>query len=199
MKCLVSSTCSLFPKKSEAYPFLKLTVRTWKWMVGILVFFWDGLFSGAMFFSRECTFSFVHKDLSVISCYVLWWDVHHGLWARHYLGIQDIHESLRIGEFTRKTTTSPKFAQILSREHRKPSEPWKIFCFLKIVLINMLIDCIRIELHSWIQVHVSLPECIEVLCLCIKLEQRSCFFKNILLLYCFFLQQQQQIISSHVN
>ena len=27
---------------------LKLTVRTWKWMVGILVSFWDGLFSGAM-------------------------------------------------------------------------------------------------------------------------------------------------------
>ena len=26
---------------------LKLTVRTWKWMVGILVSFWDGLFSGA--------------------------------------------------------------------------------------------------------------------------------------------------------
>ena len=29
-------------------PSLKLTVRTWKWMVGILVSFSDGLFSGAM-------------------------------------------------------------------------------------------------------------------------------------------------------
>ena len=29
-------------------PSLKLTVRTRKWMVGILVSFWDGLFSGAM-------------------------------------------------------------------------------------------------------------------------------------------------------
>ena len=28
-------------------PSLKLTVRTWKWMVGILLSYWDGLFSGA--------------------------------------------------------------------------------------------------------------------------------------------------------
>ena len=34
-------------------PSLKLTVRTWKWMVGILVSFWDGLFSGAMLNFRE--------------------------------------------------------------------------------------------------------------------------------------------------
>ena len=32
-------------------PSLKLTVRTWKWMVGILVSFWEGLFSGAMLVS----------------------------------------------------------------------------------------------------------------------------------------------------
>ena len=32
-------------------PFLKLTARTWKWVVGILVSFWDGLFSGAMLVS----------------------------------------------------------------------------------------------------------------------------------------------------
>ena len=29
-------------------PSLKLTARTWKWMVGIPVSFWDGLFSGVM-------------------------------------------------------------------------------------------------------------------------------------------------------
>ena len=34
-------------------PSLKLTVRTWKWMVGKLVSFWDGLFSGAMLVSVE--------------------------------------------------------------------------------------------------------------------------------------------------
>ena len=32
-------------------PSLKLTVRTWKWMVGILVSLWDALFSGAMLVS----------------------------------------------------------------------------------------------------------------------------------------------------
>ena len=30
---------------------LKLTARTWKWMIGRLVSFWDGLFSGAMLVS----------------------------------------------------------------------------------------------------------------------------------------------------
>ena len=33
---------------SENLPSLKLTARTWKWMVGRLVSFWSGLFSGAM-------------------------------------------------------------------------------------------------------------------------------------------------------
>ena len=33
---------------------LKLTVRPWKWMVGILVSFWDGLFSGQAVSFREC-------------------------------------------------------------------------------------------------------------------------------------------------
>ena len=77
------------PKKSEAYPFLKLTVRTWKWMVLEYDRFLLGwpVFRGYVS-SRECTFSFVHKDLSVISCCVLWWDVHHGLWTRQYLGIR---------------------------------------------------------------------------------------------------------------
>ncbi len=37
--------CHIF--KHMLYP-RKLTVLTWKWMVGILVSFWDGLFSGAM-------------------------------------------------------------------------------------------------------------------------------------------------------
>ena len=37
-------------------PSLKLTVRTWKWMVGILVSFWDGLFSDAMLFSGGVMF-----------------------------------------------------------------------------------------------------------------------------------------------
>ena len=32
-------------------PSLKLTACPWKWMVGILVSFWDGLFSGAMLVS----------------------------------------------------------------------------------------------------------------------------------------------------
>ena len=32
-------------------PSLKLTACTWKWMVGILVSFWDGVFSGAMLVS----------------------------------------------------------------------------------------------------------------------------------------------------
>ena len=36
-------------------PYLKLTVCIWKWMVGILASFWDGLFSGAMSVSRGCT------------------------------------------------------------------------------------------------------------------------------------------------
>ena len=40
-------------KLQECIPSLKLTVRTWKWMVGILVSFWDGLFSGANCYS-EC-------------------------------------------------------------------------------------------------------------------------------------------------
>ena len=38
------------PIKTECrfkVPSLKLTVRTWKWMIGILVSFWDCLFSGA--------------------------------------------------------------------------------------------------------------------------------------------------------
>ena len=34
-------------------PCLKLTVRTWKLMVGILVSFWDGLFSGGYVSFRE--------------------------------------------------------------------------------------------------------------------------------------------------
>ena len=36
-------------------PSLKLTVRTWKWMVGILVSFSDGQFSGAMLVSGSVT------------------------------------------------------------------------------------------------------------------------------------------------
>ena len=41
---------------SKDIPSLKLTVRTWKWMVGILVAFWNGLFSGAMLVSgRVCS------------------------------------------------------------------------------------------------------------------------------------------------
>ena len=32
-------------------PSLKLTARTWKWMVGILLSYWDGLFSGATLYS----------------------------------------------------------------------------------------------------------------------------------------------------
>ena len=32
-------------------PSLKLTARTWKWMLGILISLWDGLFSGAMMVS----------------------------------------------------------------------------------------------------------------------------------------------------
>ena len=33
--------------EKEVVSSLKRTVRTWKWMVGILLSFWDGLFSGA--------------------------------------------------------------------------------------------------------------------------------------------------------
>ena len=38
-------------QKRGMFTLLKLTVRTWKWMVGIPVSFWDGLFSGAMLVS----------------------------------------------------------------------------------------------------------------------------------------------------
>ncbi len=37
-----------FSEASTVHP-LKLTVRTWKWMVGMLLSFWEGPFSGAMF------------------------------------------------------------------------------------------------------------------------------------------------------
>ena len=36
---------------SDEVPSLKLTVRPWKWMVGILLSYWGGLFSGAMLVS----------------------------------------------------------------------------------------------------------------------------------------------------
>ena len=45
-----SRNCWLEQSSESSHPVipsLKLTVRTWKWMVGILVSFWDGLFSGA--------------------------------------------------------------------------------------------------------------------------------------------------------
>ncbi len=47
----------LFPQKHEKWkrwntvPSLKLTARTWKWMVGILLSYWGGLFSDAMLVS----------------------------------------------------------------------------------------------------------------------------------------------------
>ena len=47
-------------------PSLKLTVRTWKWMVGILDSFWDGPISGAMLVSgRVPWFSLQIKQLQV--------------------------------------------------------------------------------------------------------------------------------------
>ncbi len=50
--CVVNSKESQqWPFSSRLIPSLKLTVRTWKWMVGVLVSFWDGLFSGAMLVS----------------------------------------------------------------------------------------------------------------------------------------------------
>ena len=39
------------PSQKVTLPSLKLTVRPWKWMVGILLSFWEGLFSGAMLVS----------------------------------------------------------------------------------------------------------------------------------------------------
>ena len=53
-KCLLS----LLFGEDTRIPSLKPTESTWKWMVGILVSFWDGLFSGVMLVSG-----------SVISCY----------------------------------------------------------------------------------------------------------------------------------
>ena len=41
-------TWSVYWKKTTYLPSLKLTACTWKWMVGRLVSFWDGLFSGTM-------------------------------------------------------------------------------------------------------------------------------------------------------
>ena len=123
--------------------------------------------------SREGTCSFVHKNRSVISCYVLWWDFHHGcgpdiIWASKT-------STNRWGIYMKKQRHPLSLLKSYPENIRKPSTPWKIFCFLKIVLIDIFIDCICFELHSWIQVHVSLPECIEVLCLCVQLAQRSCF------------------------
>ena len=45
-------------------PSLKLTNRTWKWTVGRLVSFWDGLFSGAMSVSLSVTIvGWTHVEL----------------------------------------------------------------------------------------------------------------------------------------
>ena len=43
---------------SGRIPWLKLTVRTSKWMVGILASFWDGVFSGATLVSGRACFFF---------------------------------------------------------------------------------------------------------------------------------------------
>ena len=48
-------------------PSLKLTNRTRKWMVGIRVSFWDGLFSGAMLVSGRVIFTFYCKSLHLCS------------------------------------------------------------------------------------------------------------------------------------
>ncbi len=61
-------TRKLFEQK---IPSLKLTARPWKWMVGILVSFWDGLFSGAMLVSGR-----VNLDVwwpNEFICDTRWW------------------------------------------------------------------------------------------------------------------------------
>ena len=70
------------PDVSRHLPSLKLTVRTWKWMVGILVSFWDGLFSGAMLVlgsvrAMSCFFkqnaAFYRRSLAMLWVSVVCW------------------------------------------------------------------------------------------------------------------------------
>ena len=61
-------TCSKVWKSKiamESLPSLKLTARTWKWMVGIPVSFWDGLFSGAMLVAGSVLFAEVSCLISI--------------------------------------------------------------------------------------------------------------------------------------
>ncbi len=48
---------------------LKLTARPWKWMVGILVSYWDGLFSGAMLVSGR-VYIFL-RNIKIIFCKII--------------------------------------------------------------------------------------------------------------------------------
>ena len=56
------------PKKDRfcvlVLPSLKLTVRPLKWMVGILLSYWEGIFSGAMFVSGRVFFPLEIPDSS---------------------------------------------------------------------------------------------------------------------------------------
>ncbi len=52
-------------------PSLRPTARTWKWMVGILVSFWDGLFSGAILVLGSVSAAI---KLQLIAMFLLWVD-----------------------------------------------------------------------------------------------------------------------------
>ena len=51
------------PSSKHAIPSLKLTARTWKLMVGILVSLWDALFSGAMLVSGRVSCSWMMHQI----------------------------------------------------------------------------------------------------------------------------------------
>ena len=50
-------------------------VCTWKWMVGILISFWDGLCPGAMLVSGRfgCADASVDKSIQTFKIYYFWW------------------------------------------------------------------------------------------------------------------------------
>ena len=53
---------------NKPLPSLKLTVRTWKWMVGVLLSLWDCLFSGAFTVSfRECSWPLESEKCSTLT------------------------------------------------------------------------------------------------------------------------------------
>ena len=96
-------------------PSLKLTNRTWKWMVGRLVSLWDGLFSGAMLDGPMLNFhDYGRKGTSATSS----------------------HGCLRNPRYNRRAWPNGKVLDFLCCEWKKPGNQfWG--CFFLEITVNM--------------------------------------------------------------